>query len=196
MKRLFLVLLILVPSLAFGQITQVNLESRLLHKRFILRGMYVGDKLAFDAKGQPTANYHTASFTLSGVQIDKIRLTGTRAVLEGLRFGLRHDGRPKGFEGVAIGKNVRITLDCAGVTDCGAALDQLFVTDAASLAPSLPDYWKPFFGIKISRSSSIDALKINDPVINKKFDANAAIVTAPILLKHSEPQFNDEPERR
>jgi TonB family protein len=194
MKRLGLVLLILFPLLGSAQVTQADIESRLLHKRMILRGMYAGDSLAFDAKGQPAANYGTASFTLSGVQIDKVRIKGTSAVLEGQRFGLRYVSRPKKFEAVEIGKNehVRITLDLAGVSDCAAALDKLFTTDMASLAPMLPDYWKPFFGLQAPRSSPMDIVKINDPLIGKKFDATAARVTAPILLKSSKPEYNDE----
>ena len=59
-------------------------------KPLFLRGAYLGDSLSFTEHGDPTGHPTKGSFTLSGVAIEKVRLTKRKVELEGARYGLHY----------------------------------------------------------------------------------------------------------
>jgi hypothetical protein len=105
---------------AVGGITEEELKQLLAGKALYLRGGYLDNSLAFDEHGRLTGHSPQGSYTLSAVQIDKIRLTKHKVELEGVRYGLHFVGQlayedpAKSVDRVRITpkkKMVRITID-------------------------------------------------------------------------------------
>jgi TonB family protein len=76
----------------FGAISEEALRRQLVGKPLFLRGGYLGDSLSFTEHGEATGHPATGSYTLSAVQIDKVRLTKHRVELEGARYALHFLG--------------------------------------------------------------------------------------------------------
>ena len=75
-----------------GGVTEEELKRRLVGKPLFLRGGYLGDSLSFTEHGDSTGHPTIGSYTLSAVQIEKVRLTKHRVELEGARYALHFLG--------------------------------------------------------------------------------------------------------
>jgi hypothetical protein len=75
-----------------GAITEEELKQMLVGKPLYLRGGYLDNSLTFSEHGALIGNSPQASYTLSAVQIDKVRLTKHKVELEGARYGLHFLG--------------------------------------------------------------------------------------------------------
>ena len=75
-----------------GEVTEDELKQWLVGKELILRGGYLGDSLSFNEHGAPTGHPAVGSYTLSAVQIDKVRLAKHKVELEGSRYALHFLG--------------------------------------------------------------------------------------------------------
>ena len=75
-----------------GGINEDELRHLLVGKPLYLRGGFLGDSLSFTEHGDPINHPPIGSYTLSGVQIDKIHLTKHKVELEGSRYGMHFLG--------------------------------------------------------------------------------------------------------
>ena len=75
-----------------GAITEDDLKKLLVGKVLYLRGGYLDDNLTFNEHGVLSGHSPRGSYTLSGVSIDKVRLTKHKVELEGQRYGLHFLG--------------------------------------------------------------------------------------------------------
>jgi len=73
-------------------VSEEKLRQQLVGKPLFLRGGYQGDSLSFTEHGDPTGHPSVGSYTLSAVQIEKVRLTKHRVELEGARYALHFLG--------------------------------------------------------------------------------------------------------
>ncbi len=103
-----------------GGISEAELKQLLVGKAFYLRGGYLDNTLSFDEHGRLTGHSPQGSFTLSAIQIDKVRLTRHKVELKGARYGLHFLGQlafedpSSAFDRVRITprkKAVKITID-------------------------------------------------------------------------------------
>lgn len=103
-----------------GGVTEEELKRALLGKPLFLRGGYLSDNLNFDEHGVLIGHAQEASYTLCGIQIDRVRLTKHRVELEGARYGLHflgslpYEDPTKAVDRVRITpkkKVVKITID-------------------------------------------------------------------------------------
>jgi hypothetical protein len=107
------------PQKAAG-ISEEELKHLLVGKALYLRGGYLDNSLSFDEHGRLIGRSPQGSFTLSAIQIDKVRLTKRKVELNGIRYGLHFVGQlayedpSKAVERVRITprkKVVKITID-------------------------------------------------------------------------------------
>jgi len=75
-----------------GEVTEDELKQALVGKQIFLRGGYLGDSISFNEHGLPVGHPAVGSFALSGVQIEKVRLTRHKVELEGARYALHFLG--------------------------------------------------------------------------------------------------------
>lgn len=101
-------------------ITEDELKQMLVGKTFYLRGGYLDSSLSFSEHGALIGHSAQGSFTLSLIQIDRVRLAKRKVTLEGIRYGLHflgalpYDDPSSAFDKVRITpkkKIVRITID-------------------------------------------------------------------------------------
>ena len=103
-----------------GSITEEEIKQMLLGKALFLRGGYLDNNLTFGAHGTLIGHSPRGSYTLSGVQIERVRLTKHKLELEGARYGLHflgalpYEDPTKAVDRVKITpkkKILRITVD-------------------------------------------------------------------------------------
>ncbi|MGA2571197.1 MAG: energy transducer TonB [Terracidiphilus sp.] len=103
-----------------SEITEEELKGMLVGKQLFLRGGYLENALSFNEHGALAGHSPQGSYTLSGVQINKVRLSKHKLELEGDRYGLHFLGElpyedpTKAVDRVNITpkkKVVRITID-------------------------------------------------------------------------------------
>jgi hypothetical protein len=75
-----------------GGVTDEEIKQLLVGKTLYLRGGYLDDNLSFNEHGVLVSHSPKGSYTLCGVEIDKVRLTKHKLVLEGARYGLHFLG--------------------------------------------------------------------------------------------------------
>jgi len=75
-----------------GEVTEDELKQALVGKQLFLRGGYLGDSINFNEHGLPVGHPAVGSYALSGVEIEKIRLTKHKVELEGARYALHFLG--------------------------------------------------------------------------------------------------------
>ena len=103
-----------------GGVTVEELKQLLVGKALYLRGGYLSDTLSFDEHGRLISHSPQGSYTLSAIQIERVRLTNHKVEFEGARYGLRFLGQlanedpSKALDRVRITpkkKAVKITID-------------------------------------------------------------------------------------
>jgi hypothetical protein len=75
-----------------GAITEEDLKKLLVGKPLYLRGGYLDNSLSFNEQGQLLGHSPQGSYTLCGVQIDRVRLGKRKVELAGRRYGLHFLG--------------------------------------------------------------------------------------------------------
>jgi TonB family protein len=76
-----------------GRVTEAELKQLLVGKALYLRGNYLDNTLSFDEHGRLIGHAAQGSYTLCAIEIDKVRLTRHKVVLEGARYGLHFLGQ-------------------------------------------------------------------------------------------------------
>jgi len=114
-------------------------------------GMLVADKLKFDAAGQPAGRYEATSFTVAGMDVTRVSVSGDRLRLEGVRMGLKFDRddmmtRARMMVGMPLEKQtpekMTVEIDGHDNKDFGSALDAIFSDGLADMVPTMPEMWQ------------------------------------------------------
>jgi len=90
-------------------VNEEELKQLLVGKPLYLRGFYLDDSLSFDEHGHLIGHSPQGSYTLSAVQIDRVRLTKHKVELEGARYGLHFLGQLAYEDASSALDRVRIT---------------------------------------------------------------------------------------
>jgi TonB family protein len=94
---------------AAGEITEDQLKQLLVGKSLYLREGYLDDSLSFNQRGVLISHSSKGSYTLSGIQINKVRMAKRKVVLEGTRYGLHFLGEMPYEDPAKAVDRVRIT---------------------------------------------------------------------------------------
>jgi outer membrane biosynthesis protein TonB len=103
-----------------AEISEDEIRRLLVGKQLFLRGGYLDNDLSYNEHGVLVGHSSQGSYTLSGIQIDKVRLTKHKLELEGQRYGLHflgalpYEDPTKAVDQVNITpkkKVVKITID-------------------------------------------------------------------------------------
>ena len=86
-----------------------DLKQSLQGKPLYLRDGYLDNSLRFDEHGRLIGHSSQASYTLSAIQINKVRLTKHKVELEGIRYGLHFVGQLASEDPATAFDRVRIT---------------------------------------------------------------------------------------
>jgi TonB family protein len=99
-------------------LTEDDLRARYVGKLIFLRGSYLGDDLNFDMDGKVNGSPTVGSFTLSGFEVRKVKLSKHKLDIEADRYGLHflgslpYEDDGKSFDQVKISKKpVHISIE-------------------------------------------------------------------------------------
>src|SRR5271156_5203632 len=99
-------------------LTEDALRARYVGKLIFLRGSYLGDDLNFDMDGKVNGSPTVGSFTLSGFEVRKVKLSKHKLDIEADRYGLHflgslpYEDDGKSFDQVKISKKpVHISIE-------------------------------------------------------------------------------------
>jgi TonB family protein len=195
---------------AMGADTQNNgqaIAERLIGKQLFLRGFWGKGDLKFNAEGRIQSAADTVSFTESGIDVRSVRVNGNSLIVEGQRMALeflpndeiRRVQAKTELDPGAI--SVEIEGDGSGNFD--KALDAVFATDLAALAPSLPAYWQAYAmthflpltsgGARLEKESYAkeSATAVSFEPTEKSALHVGGSVKPPTLVRTSNPTFTD-----
>ena len=183
-----------VPT-SHAQSTESELKSQLAHKPLYLRGLWRNDDLHFDSGGKLIGDSDATSFTLSGIEVVKVKLEKDRLQLRCRRVGLELDGSTPKRVPLRVGtlwssheEEVKIDVAAPASHDYGSVLDAIFVDNIADLMPSLPPWWQPY-----AHKHFLTASVSYDPYAASSSDALARYgheVVLPAPVNNTEPEFN------
>lgn len=181
--------------------TEQGLEARLRGPAFLmLRGMYSGDRLKFDAQGRLKMLAGVMPLSLSAVRVEKVRLEGGSLEMEGTREGLEfgppeQPGQPLAVTAVPWGGGERVEItvqvDRRHREELGAAFDAVFTGVDDALADAAPDYWQPWLRHYAHFSDAADRLRTfaaQDPAAPCRGGEG---LTPPQLVSDEPPEFSD-----
>ncbi|MDR3773866.1 MAG: energy transducer TonB [Terracidiphilus sp.] len=92
-----------------GPVSEEQLKQLLVGKQFYLRGAYLGDSINFDEHGRIVGHSSQGSYTISVIQIDRVRLTKHKVDLEGARYGMHFNEQLAYEDSSTAYDKVRIT---------------------------------------------------------------------------------------
>lgn len=126
--------------------TQQELEARLKSHFLMLRGMWDGSKLAFDAQGNLVGTAHRRAFSLSAMLVHSVRLTDFQLEIKGDRAALVYTSSNVANP-VRSGGGVKVVIarDHRHPEELDAAVSQVFsIRIDEALARSAPEYWRKY----------------------------------------------------
>jgi TonB family protein len=206
MRRLVVILLaFLLPSPLVAQKTEAYLRARLIGKPLYLRGLWSKDKLEFDSTGQLVGSSAAAPFTLSGMDVQDVRLSSKGLELDGERVGIifqkdavsRQNLKvPKKFGGADPEKlTVHIARPADG--DFTAALDEVVTSNLGDLVHEMPWFWQKYARSHFQPADS-EVVDVNPQAHGRSEQSQPGTagfrrigggVTAPVLTYQAEPEF-------
>lgn len=153
--------LILIGAIAHGasaQSMEDNLRQRLIEKPLYLRGFWASDRLEFDSNGKLKSKSDLDPFTLCGIDVLHVKVSGKEIKIDGRRVGLVSDGggrmKRKPIQSTTIivpslrrdntfkaGEEISIKISGDGSGNFDAALKAIFVDGLHELAGIVPPYW-------------------------------------------------------
>ena len=150
----FVCFLSAMTSLAQTAPTAQSIEAQLRGPFLMLRGMYGGHKVKFDAEGNLVGKAHFVPFGLSVLRVDRVRVTDSDveidATREGLVFSAGGIALPPGkFSaepwGGLNGVKIEITRDPIHPALLNSALAKvLSIGFDPGLIAQAPEYWQPW----------------------------------------------------
>ena len=195
-----LVLSLATPLLA--QSTEADLRTRLLNKPLYLRGQWRDDKLSFDETGHLLTPSNPASFTLSGIDINSMKLKSNSLILTGQRVGVEFAQDIPKRVGLQIVEGARIRKESLQVEirrprsgNYDDVLNGIFTDGLADLVPALPPVWETFTRRYLAPSVTPApdlSRTINSPISASPISYRAGgNVIPPTLLHDEQPEFTD-----
>jgi hypothetical protein len=170
-------LLFICPA-AFGSDGAANsLESALLAKYgkqvVTLRGFYQDKNLHFDSKGTVLDKVHPGSWTLSRMEIEKIRVSVNTVELSGPRLAEINTSKQVKLGLVPTKQQIHIVVDRDPSEPDGVVLqviDQVFLNERDRVVDLVPDYWKAYLSGRIevvSQDDGVDCYRIKEKYVRK-----------------------------
>jgi TonB family protein len=186
---------------ASAQPSPANIANTLNKHLVLLREGNAGDDLAFNAQGDPIGNSPTGNFPLSGITIQKIRVTNSEMEIRGHRNILLFTGthqNPQEIQYVAIDREVHITIaqDVTHPEALSTAVNKIFALDIQSfLAAKNPPQQQAWLNSLAMFSTEEQPAKQNatgaTPDLNKLRQTGADL-TLPKVLSYVDPQYSQE----
>lgn len=185
-------------SVGFGQTAEQSIAARLQQGPFVLlRGMYAGGKLNFDAQGNLIGHANTLPFSLSAVVVRNIHLGDTNLEIKATRVallfapGFPADG-PETAKLTKMGDvTIRVARDPQHPEELLSALGKMFAAGFDdALVDDVPVYWRGWLQHQLH--PEIPAFPVAKGVMKVGFQpSQGGSVAPPRLIQAPDPSFSD-----
>jgi len=181
--------------------TLQSIQAHLQGPVLILRGLYDGDRLQFNASGELRNLAGVTPFSLSAIHIENLRLTGSHLEIDAVREGLEFHRPSQPGERVSVTAapwdptdlvRIQIDIDRHHPDQLYAALARVFAPgfdDALTMAA--PDYWQPWLRHYLHPDNPADRLRTLLQEENRDESCRAPGVRPPQLLQGFQPNFSE-----
>jgi TonB family protein len=177
--------------------TQEEIAARLQGPVVIVRGMYAGDRLSFDAQGNLIGQASELPLSLSAVKVDKIHLTDAELRIEATRSGLefqqKRGGVPVTIQSESLKRErveIRIARDPQHPELLDAAIGKVLAVGLDDeVAAAAPPYWRPWLHYYLHPDDPS-----NDSLFRAKSDAiewKKKGIAPPRLVAAPDPNFSN-----
>jgi hypothetical protein len=110
-----------------------DLQTRLLHQPLYLQGRWQDDRLKFDVAGNLIGTSKTLPFTLSGIEVDFLKLDAKGLRLDGQRIGLEFDQSK--ITRVPLAQPIHIDIAAPPDGNYTPALNNIFFAELSDFIP-------------------------------------------------------------
>lgn len=164
--------------------TAQSIEAQLKGPILLLRGMYDGHTLKFDATGNLIGHAKEVAFSMSAVRLEKVKIKGSQVVIVAEREGLEFSyGKQRSVREQDWGEDVRIeiALDPAHPEELSSALAKVFSVGLdQQLADAVPAYWRPWLEHQLDPTVKVEATETNAIDLSYDWDKpKSEDITAP-----------------
>lgn len=191
-------------SVALGQtaVTEQSIAAKLQGPFVLLRGMYAGGKIHFDAQGNLIGRAGTQPFSLGAIVIGSIHLSDAKLEIKGQRAGLLFapgfpvDG-PETASLTFIG-NVTVTIarDPQHPEELDSALEKVFSAGFDdALVNEVPLYWRGWMQHQMHPELSAFCIGSGGRKVDFSAIHPRSHVTPPRLINAADPAFSDTARR-
>lgn len=146
-------------------LTPQTIEAQLKGPIVLLRGMYDGHTLRFDATGNLIGQAKELPFSMSAVRLEKVKVKNSEVVIEAEREGLEFSySKQRSVREQGWGEDVRIeiALDPAHPEELSSALAKVFSVGLdKQLANDVPAFWRPWLMDQLDPSVKVGATAPN-----------------------------------
>jgi len=133
-----------------------GLQAEYVHKHWLIRGFYGGDKLVYDTSGKLVKGGSPESWTVAELEITSLKLHGHVLDISGKRIALVYDANQQRFlpnyrisrrgnhaqvETANVKVEVPDPLDEANLRQVS---ERILIPVQADLVPIVPDFWRDF----------------------------------------------------
>lgn len=191
--------LVVCSAGAQSVLTKKDMQARLVGPFVLLRGMYDGEQLDFDAHGDLVGHARTVPLSLGAVIVDRVRMKDAEIEIEakraGLEFSQKGDGPSQAIQPERIKgrEKLKITIarDAQHPEWLQEALGKVFAVGFdEGFAQDAPNYWKPWLHYYLHPDDPS-----NDTLFKRRPDENpfkGPGLKAPRLISTVDPVFTDE----
>lgn len=192
----------------------------------MLRGMYYGNNLKFDAQGNLVGAANTVPFSLSALRLDKVKMRGSEVELDVTREGLTilarvtpTDAHIDAKTGKLVGAlrtwsstpqqvsaepwnkhdgaKIEIALDLQHPEALDTALGNVFAVGLDErLAESAPEYWRPWLQQEIDPKAGAEPSPAEQKLPCADMKKVCPGVTPPRLIHSTDPKFSEVARKR
>lgn len=199
----WLVLAVVSGAVGFGQtaVTEQSIAAKLQGPFVMLRGMYDGDKLSFDAQGNLIGSASQIPFALSFLKVKDVHLTLDSVEIDAIREGLAikqgWEGRPDRATAEPIKDKfqVVITIACDHQHEelLDAALNRVFhIGFDDGLAQAAPQYWRPWITHELHPERPFPEIPVGvEKPTTQRLSKKPDAVLAPRLIRTVDPMTTE-----
>lgn len=141
-------------------VTEEEVSRALIgQKQLYLRSCYLDSTLDFNNKGVLRGGGHAGSFSLSGIDIDRVRVTAKEITITGTRVALYWDEQPHAFLRQPLQKeevHIRINLEGSTREQALEAVHLIFANGYDEMMPSMPVAAQQFFNLNLRMPGDLE----------------------------------------
>lgn len=181
--------------------TQQSVEAHLQGPFVMLRGLYNGSRLQFNADGVLKDLAGVMPFSLSAIRVENVRLSDSRLEIDGIRAGLQFSRPDQPGERVQVSTSewdpreqvhIVIRRDHRRPDALYAALAKVFSPGFDhALVLAAPDYWQPWLRHYLHPDDPANRLSTLLEDDGRRESCRDQRLTPPRLLPGPEPEFSE-----